>query len=149
MSRRTAMIPRECCGNVEDTMLRPDTIILRHSDAETIEQLVEAVGVGPEGSTTSLLDEELTRATIVADNALPEGAVALGSRVRFRDDTGKEREITLVVPSQAALNEGRISVLSPVGSALIGLSVADEIDWPMPGGQLRRLRVLAVSQEGT
>ena len=127
-------------------MFRPETIYLRRTDADTLERLIETTGFTRDGSAVSLLDEELARATIVADDALPASAVALDSRVRFRDlETGEQRELTLVVPSKAALNEGRISVLSAVGSALIGLSVGDDIDWPMPGGRVRRLRVLDVS----
>jgi regulator of nucleoside diphosphate kinase len=127
-------------------MFRPETIYLRRTDADTLERLIETTGFTRDGSALSLLDEELARATIVADDALPPGAVALDSRVRFGDlETGEQREVTLVVPSKAALNEGRISVLSAVGSALIGLSVGDNIDWPMPGGRVRRLRVLEVA----
>jgi regulator of nucleoside diphosphate kinase len=93
-----------------------------------------------------LLDEELSRATIVPDDALPPQTVALDSRVRFQDDsTGRVREVTLVVPSKVSPDQGLISVLSPVGSALIGLSVHDDIDWPLPDGRLRRLRVLDVA----
>jgi regulator of nucleoside diphosphate kinase len=127
-------------------MFRPQTIHLRRSDAETLERLIESSGFSRDGSALAMLDEELARATIVADDALPSGAVALDSRVQFCDlQTGEQREVTLVVPSKVAPAEGKISVLSPVGSALIGLSVGDDIDWPIPGGKVRRLRVLAVS----
>ncbi|HET8937993.1 MAG TPA: nucleoside diphosphate kinase regulator [Polyangiales bacterium] len=127
-------------------MFRPDTIHLRRSDAETLERLIESTGVSRDAGTLALLDEELSRATIVADDALPADAVALDSQVTFCDlHSGEQREIMLVVPSKAASSHGRISVLSPVGSALIGLHVGDHIDWPMPGGRVRRLRVLAVS----
>lgn len=127
-------------------MFRPETIYLRRTDADTLERLIESSGFSRDASTLSQLDEELARATIVADDALPAGAVALDSRVRFRDlETGEQREVTLVLPSKAALNEGRISVLSAVGCALIGLSVGDDIDWPMPGGKVRHLRVLEVA----
>jgi regulator of nucleoside diphosphate kinase len=127
-------------------MVRPDTIHLRRSDAETLGRLVESAPLSRDGGTLALLDEELARATIVADDALPSDAVALDSRVRFSVlPTGEQREVTLVVPSEVAHGEGRISVLSPVGCALIGLHVGDEIEWPMPHGRVRTLHVLAVS----
>jgi regulator of nucleoside diphosphate kinase len=127
-------------------MVRPNTIHLRRSDAATIEGLIESTGLGRDASSIALLDEELARATIVADDALPSNSVALDSHVTFCDlESGEKREVTLVVPSKAASAEGRISVLSPVGSALIGLRVGDSIDWPMPGGRVRRLSVLNVS----
>jgi regulator of nucleoside diphosphate kinase len=127
-------------------MSRPEIIHLRTSDARILERLIEGAGDGRDAAGAALLDEELARATIVSDDALPPQTVALDSRVRFQnEETGQVREVTLVVPSKVAPDEGRISVLSPVGSALIGLSVDDDIDWPLPGGKVRRLRVLEVA----
>lgn len=126
--------------------MRPDTIHLRRSDADTLGRLIESTGLGRDSGSIALLDEELARATIVPDDALPQGAVALDSKVVFCDlQSGEKREITLVVPSKADSEQGFISVLSPVGSALIGLRIGDAIDWPMPGGRVKRLRVLEVS----
>jgi regulator of nucleoside diphosphate kinase len=124
-------------------MARPETIYLRTSDASLLESIVAAAGER-DAAGAALLDEELERATIVEDDALPPKTVALDSRVRFRDETGAVREVTLVVPSKVEIEEGKVSVLSPVGSALIGLGVDDDIDWPMPGGKVRRWRVLDV-----
>jgi len=126
--------------------MRPDTIHLRRSDADTLGRLIESTGLGRDASSIALLDEELARATIVPDDALPQGAVALDSKVVFCDlQSGEQREVTLVVPSKADSEQGFISVLSPVGSALIGLRIGDVIDWPVPGGRVKRLRVLAVA----
>jgi regulator of nucleoside diphosphate kinase len=126
--------------------MRPDTIHLRRSDADTLGRLIESTGLSRDAGSIALLDEELARATIVPDDALPSGAVALDSKVVFSDlQSGDQREITLVVPSKAGSAQGFVSVLSPVGSALIGLRIGDVIDWPVPGGRVRRLRVLAVS----
>lgn len=126
--------------------MRPETIHLRRSDADTLGRLIESTGLSRDAGSIALLDEELARATIVPDDALPQGAVALDSQVTFCDlQSGEQREVTLVVPSKADSVHNFISVLSPVGSALIGLRIGDVIDWPMPGGRMRRLRVLAVS----
>jgi regulator of nucleoside diphosphate kinase len=69
----------------------------------------------------------------------------MGSRVRFRDDvTGQERTLTLAYPEDADISSGRISVLTPVGAALIGLSVGQSIEWETASGGLRSLTVLEV-----
>lgn len=126
-------------------MTRPERIYLRASDAEALEKLINGAGDGRDAAGAELLDEELARATIVADDELPPRTVALDSRVRFQAIPSEEvREVTLVVPAKASPDQGRISVLSPVGSALIGLRAGDDIDWPLPGGRMRRLRVLEV-----
>jgi len=127
-------------------MSRPEFIQLRRSDADALTRLVESAALSRDSQSSELLDEELGRARIVADDALPPGVVALDSRVKFEDlQTGEQREVVLVLPWKAASSQGRISVLSPVGSALIGLRVGDDIDWPLPGGRQRRIRVLDVS----
>jgi regulator of nucleoside diphosphate kinase len=120
-------------------------IYLRASDLRALEGLIERAGSGRDAASAARLDEELARATVVPDDALPPGTVALDSRVRFRDEaTGRERDVTLVLPSRATASEGRISVLSPIGSALLGLGVHDHIEWPLPGGKVGRVRVLDV-----
>ena len=125
-------------------MSRPDVLYLRASDHLALEALIQNTG-GRDADSAARLDEELARATIVPDHALPRGTVALDSRVRFRDqNTGRVRDVTLVLPADATAADGRISVLSPIGSALIGLSIHDRIDWPLPGGKLGRLQVLEV-----
>ena len=126
-------------------MSRPEIIYLRASDAETLGRLIQGAEDGRDAAGAALLDEELSRAKIVPDDALPPQTVALDSRVRFQEETtGRVREVTLVVPWKVSPEDGRISVLSPVGSALIGLTVHDDIDWPLPGGKMR-LRVLEVA----
>jgi regulator of nucleoside diphosphate kinase len=126
-------------------MPRADVLYLRASDLLTLEALIQGAAGGRDADSAARLDEELARATVVPDHALPRGTVALDSRVRFRDETtGRVRDVTLVLPAHATAAEGRISVLSPIGSVLIGLGIHDRIDWPLPGGKLGRLRVLEV-----
>ncbi|MBV1796376.1 nucleoside diphosphate kinase regulator [Siccirubricoccus sp. G192] len=93
-----------------------------------------------------LLIEEAGRAEVVPAERLPAGAVAVGSRVEFRDAvTGEARWVRLVVlPSKADIADGRISVLSLVGAGLMGLSEGQSIDRPAQDGRLRRLTVLRV-----
>jgi regulator of nucleoside diphosphate kinase len=69
----------------------------------------------------------------------------MNSRVRFRDeDTGEEDAVTVVYPSAADSSLGRVSVLAPVGSALLGLTVGDLVEWPVPRGRSRKLRVTSI-----
>ncbi len=92
------------------------------------------------------LARELERATITEENDL-RGVVRMGSRVTYRDDeTGASREIVLVYPHEANIELNRISILTPVGAALIGLSVGQRIEFETPDRRTRGLIVLAVSE---
>ena len=93
------------------------------------------------------LQHELDRAEVVPGNQLPGNVVTMHTRVRYIDETtGERRQVTLVYPDQTDLDRGRISVLAPVGAALIGLSTGDAIEWDFPHGARRRLRVEKVVQ---
>lgn len=87
---------------------------------------------------------ELERAKIVADEAIAKDIVRMGSQVRFTDEKGTERTVSLVFPGEADIAEGRLSILTPVGTALIGLSVGQSILWTGRDGQQHRLTVLEV-----
>lgn len=87
------------------------------------------------------LEEELTRATIVNPKDIPPDIVTMNSKVRIEDMvTGEEDVYTVVFPGHANYQEKKISVLAPVGTALLGYRVDDIIEWEMPRG-LRRLRI--------
>ncbi len=97
-------------------------------------------------SVASVLAEELERAHVLADGP-PEHSICMGSEVEFRDDaTGKVQTSTLVYPGDADISLGRISVLTPVGAALIGLGAGDSITWETRTGELRQLTVLGIRQ---
>lgn len=92
------------------------------------------------------LQEELARSAPVPAAEVPADLVTMHSRVRVRDlETDTTRSYTLVFPHQADLRSGRLSVLAPLGTALLGYREGDEIEWAMPGG-LRRLRIESVRQ---
>jgi len=79
---------------------------------------------------------------------VPPDVVTMNSRVVYRDEeTGETREVTLSYPQDASLEQGRVSVLAPVGAALLGLSVGQEIDWQLPGGKTKRLHILSVTYQ--
>jgi regulator of nucleoside diphosphate kinase len=91
------------------------------------------------------LAEELDKADIVESSRVPPNIVTMNSRVRFEDEaTGTTREVTIVLPADADPVKGRVSVLAPVGTALLGLAENQSILWPFPDGSRRRLRVLEV-----
>lgn len=87
---------------------------------------------------------ELDRARVVADKKIPRDVVKMGSTLRFTTDRGEDRTVTLVFPGEADISLGRISILTPIGAALIGLSRGQSIDWSARGGQSNRLTVASV-----
>jgi len=92
-----------------------------------------------------LLRDELGRAVVVSADQVPEDVVRMHSRVIYLDKSNDlTREVELCFPDEADLKLGKISVFSPVGSALLGLKVGQEIDWPFPNGESRRLQVMDV-----
>lgn len=87
------------------------------------------------------LEDELNQAEICEQQDIPKDVITMNSKVHLRDLTSNEDLIyTLVYPAHANLELGRISVLAPVGTAMIGYRVGDVIEWPVPGG-VRRLEV--------
>lgn len=92
--------------------------------------------------------DEINRAKIHADGSMPADAVTIGSEVEYLDDsTGEQRRLKLVLPVDADIGSSRISVMTPVGAGLIGMSVGREISWPTPDGRPRVLRILEVKQQ--
>lgn len=92
------------------------------------------------------LADELTRADIVADEKFDPNVVRMGSRVTYLDEsTGRERTVTVVYPEAADVNSGMISILTPIGAALLGLSPSQTITWPNPDGRDSTLKVLSVT----
>ena len=126
-------------------MNTPPRIILSGFDHERLERLLDKVGPRPD---LDALREEIERAEIVEPEKVPSNVVTMNSVVRFVDEeTRRENEVTLVFPGHANVESNRISVLAPVGSALLGLSVGDSIYWPVPNGRARQLRVVAITYQ--
>ncbi|UYV35772.1 nucleoside diphosphate kinase regulator [Rhodobacteraceae bacterium D3-12] len=92
-----------------------------------------------------LLIEELSRARVVAPSRLRGDVVDLGRKFTYCDETeGKDHTITLVLPAEADISAGRISVMTPIGVALIGLAEGAVFHWETRDGQRRELKVLKV-----
>ena len=87
------------------------------------------------------LEKELDDAVLVPSDQMPVDFVTLNTRMRVRDlDSNDEESIQLVFPSDANFREGKISILTPVGTALIGYRAGDTVEWRIPSGT-RRLRI--------
>ncbi len=122
------------------------TLIVTDNDRFRLERLINAARVrgGQRPEYLDALWGELGRARTVKPTAVPPSVVTMNSTVRLRDlDTGERETYTLVFPEDADASAGRISVLAPVGTAIIGNRVGDTIEWQVPAG-LRRLKVEAV-----
>lgn len=123
--------------------MKPNIVISSH-DLDRLESLLDHLPSSMADSKAALL-EELTRAQILEPEEIAPTVVLIGSRVRFAvEPSGEEFSATLSYPEDLNGGPERISVLSPVGMALLGLSVGDRIDWPGPNGSALRVRVLDV-----
>jgi regulator of nucleoside diphosphate kinase len=117
-------------------------LVITEADFDRLKHLVES----PRFRTThamllTALGEELERGTVVAPGRVPKGVVTMHSRVRIRDVQEDEVETyTLVYPDEADINEGKLSVLAPLGTALLGTRVGDVVEFDAPAGT-RRLKV--------
>lgn len=93
-----------------------------------------------------LLEEELARAKIVPASILPQYFVTMNSKVTFVDlDTNKISKVSLVYPHESNIEENKISILAPMGAALIGLKLGQTIEWPVSKDHVRRIKVIGVS----
>lgn len=116
-------------------------IILSSLDAERLEKLLAALPPNAFPGKEDL-EAELARAEIVAPQDVPSTVVTMNSTVRFKvQSSDQEFCLTLVYPRDVDADGGKISVLAPVGSALLGLSQGDEIEWPKPGGGTLHVRI--------
>jgi regulator of nucleoside diphosphate kinase len=116
-------------------LLDSDRLLLRQADYARLRELAG----GP------VLTDELDRAIVVPDDRIPPDVITMDTEIAYRDDiSGERREVKLVYPGEADATAGKISILAPVGMALIGLAVGQSIDWNFPDGKTHRLRVLQV-----
>ena len=125
-------------------MTTSPAITLTRLDVQRLEQLIDKLDDTLPGVVA--LQAELDRAeTLVGHDEVPADVVTMNSRVHCREQgSGKDYHLTLVYPKDANADEGKISILAPVGSALLGLAVGQRIDWTTPEGRGLRLRVTAV-----
>ena len=120
------------------------SLYINELDHKRLMRLIEDAlnGVTEQSNSLRSLQVELTRANVVNAEELPRDVVTMRSRVLIMLDD-EEKEITLVYPNEANLSTGKISILSPVGTAIIGYRVGDVVNWLTPGG-LKRIRIKKV-----
>lgn len=125
-----------------DNLLPP--IILTAQDYDRLSRMAYAASRNAPEVADYLLDE-LERATVVDGPTVRPTIVTMGATVTYRDDqTGETRRVTLVYPEKADLSDGRMSVMTPVGAALIGMEEGHSIHWYTRSGKARVLTVLKV-----
>lgn len=119
-------------------------IVVTSRDLERLERLLDSLPADAFPDKAQF-ESELKRAEVVEPEQIPPNVVTMNSTVRFTiTESGQEFRLTLVYPKDALGEPDRISVLAPVGSALLGLAVGDEIEWPRPGGGVSTVRVVEV-----
>ena len=122
-------------------------LVISSIDAERLEQLMDSLSDHAFPGKDDL-EAELARAEIVDPKDIPPTVVTMNSTVRFKiASSAKGFSLTLVYPQDVGVNRGTISILAPVGSALLGLSEGDEIEWPKPGGGVLRVLIEEVTDQ--
>lgn len=121
-------------------------LVLSETDAERLSALaMQNEAAHP--ATAGLLLDEIERAQVRADHRVPADVVGMNSTVEFLDEAhGEPRTVRLVYPHEADIAAGRISIMTPVGAALIGLKAGQSILWPDRVGETRVLRILKVGR---
>ena len=123
--------------------MEPRDIYITSFDLARLKELLE-VGIrlnGRDREYSESLTHELDRAHIVEPAALPDDVVTMNSRVRLKDmETGEEKNYSLVFPSQADMTQNKISILAPIGTAILGYRAGDTVDWQVPAGR-RTVRI--------
>lgn len=118
-------------------------IYITSFDKTRLEELISVAGDFGERRRGDLEDlyQELQRATTVDATKIPANVVTMHSKVLLRDATGaKEMTYTLVFPNEANIDTGAISVLAPIGTAILGYAEGDAVEWPVPAG-IRRIKI--------
>ncbi|GKW48588.1 nucleoside diphosphate kinase regulator [Halomonas sp. NCCP-2165] len=119
-------------------------IIINRLDAERLQRLIDAAS-DKDLPVAESLEEELTRGEVIDPEDIPEDVVSMNSQVQFTDLIRDRQMIrTLVYPHALAATEDGLSVMAPIGAALLGLRIGDIIDWPLPDGSEIKLRIDAI-----
>ena len=128
-------------------MNKKPELIISSLDADRLYDLMESLPAGSFADQKEL-EAELGRATIAEPKDMPSTVVTMNSTVNFIVESTKEEFTkTLVYPKNADASADKISILAPVGSALLGLSQGDEIEWPKPGGGVITVKIKEVTYQ--
>jgi regulator of nucleoside diphosphate kinase len=126
--------------------MKKPTIVITESDYVQLSRMLDADASSPrERAAMAALEAELKHAKIVAPDNVPPDVITMNSTAELLDlDTGERMEFTLVFPSDADVDEGKISILAPVGVGMLGYRVGDSFERRAPSG-MRRLQVIDVT----
>ena len=123
-------------------------IVITQDDDVRLRRMLEVHRGARDAALVDQLELELADAEVVGARTIAPDVVTMNSTVTYEDaENGRRAQIKLVYPPDARLGERRVSVLAPIGAALLGLSVGQSIEWPLPGGRRTRIRVVAVSDQ--
>jgi regulator of nucleoside diphosphate kinase len=135
---------QHCCLSTQGVFmnLKP-TIMLSTTDLARLEHLLSQLP--PHSPEVELLEQELERAIVVKPAEMPPDRVTMNSRVQFSvGNSSQSQTLTLVYPKDLDSSGEKISILAPVGSAILGLAQGDEIAWPTPANPAQKIRIEAV-----
>jgi regulator of nucleoside diphosphate kinase len=127
-----------------NTTQEKNPVVIADEDFEILKSYINTASGSADEMT---LSSELQRAIVVSKEALPPHTVRINSKVTIVDlDTAKEMTFKLVLPTQVDVKAGKFSILTPMGGALIGFRVHDEVQWKVPAG-LKRFKITGVVNE--
>lgn len=120
-------------------------IFITQFDLDRLSVLIaEKRATGGDNAYLNELEAELAKAEIVGSRDIPANVITMNSKVRMEDvETGEEMIYSLVFPQDANIDEGKISILAPVGTGMIGYKEGDIIEWPVPAG-IRKIKILEI-----
>jgi regulator of nucleoside diphosphate kinase len=128
----------------ETVMVKETNICITKPDYERLTKLIEIARQRDGDANREYLDrleQELDRAHMVQQQDVPADVITMRSTVRLKDlDSGEEMIYRLVFPTEANYDDGKISVLAPIGTAILGYRRGDVIEWKVPSG-VRRIRI--------
>ena len=119
------------------------TIHITKYDMDRLTELIDGLRLSPKTNQANLdlLEKELYRAVLVDPPNIPRDVITMNSKVIITDtESGEKTTYTLVFPSAANISENKLSIMAPLGMALLGYRTGDIIEWPVPSG-VRKLKV--------
>jgi regulator of nucleoside diphosphate kinase len=121
-------------------------IVVSDVDHKRIDELAAGAVLSRFREVAEELQIEMDRAKVVPAGKVPSDVVRMGSTVEFRSAGGQHRRVTLVFPSEADISASKVSILTPIGTALIGLSTGQTIGWTTVDGRKDELTIIGVEQ---
>jgi regulator of nucleoside diphosphate kinase len=123
--------------------MRKPSIIISKADHERLTTLANGL-LEKKPEVADALLNELERAKVATAAGSLQGTVQMGATVDYESDDGNKRRVTLVYPADADIAQGKVSILTPIGTALLGLKVGQSIDWTANDGRSHRITITSV-----